>query len=363
MGNPFTPMFGTIPNVMVGRDDIVRDMQSVFDNPFGNPNSATLLVGARGTGKTALLGKISQEAGLAGWISVDVFASNGMLDDILVRLGRATRHILPSGSHRKIKAFEVARVGSITLEDSPQEAGNWRSSFEDYAIALEEKDSGILVTIDEADPGSDELTKIVSIFQHYFREGRKVALVLAGLPANVDALVNGKNTSFLRRARRRELGSLSDMQTREALKSTIVAAGRDIDSAALDRAIEIIQGFPYMLQLLGYEMWIESTGQDCISLEHVNKAATRAMPELEENVYGATLRELTDRDRDFLRCMFVDGGESRMTDIASRMGVSSSYANNYKRKLMRQGVLEQVSRSTVKVSMPQFLEYLQRTIG
>ncbi len=61
--------------------------------------------------------------------------------------------------------------------------------------------------------------------------------------------------------------------------------------------------------------------------------------------------------------MFVDGGESRMTDIASRMGVSSSYANNYKRRLMRQGVLEQVSRSTVKVSMPQFLEYLQRTIG
>src|SRR5699024_10029950 len=83
--NPFTPSFGQIPPYLAGRSRIVSDMGRAFDRGPGDPNLSTILVGARGTGKTALLSYLAEMALGQGWVSASVTAEEGMLEDILER--------------------------------------------------------------------------------------------------------------------------------------------------------------------------------------------------------------------------------------------------------------------------------------
>ena len=45
----------------------------------------------------------------------------------------------------------------------------------------------MLFTVDEVDPTLDEMVQLAAFYQHFVREGRKVALLMAGLPHNVFA--------------------------------------------------------------------------------------------------------------------------------------------------------------------------------
>ena len=49
-----------------------------------------------------------------------------------------------------------------------------------------------------------------------------------------------------------------------------------------------------------------------------------------------------------------------MTDIAKKLGVSADYAQQYKRRLIDAGVIEQVRRGEVAYSLPLLAEYLDK---
>ena len=63
----------------------------------------------------------------------------------------------------------------------------------------------MLFPVDEVDPTLDEMVQLAAFYQHFVREGRKVALLMAGLPHNISSLLNNKTVSFLRRSNRRAL--------------------------------------------------------------------------------------------------------------------------------------------------------------
>ena len=92
--NPFTPTFGMVPPFMAGRTYIIDDILRALDRGPGDPNLSTIFIGARGTGKTALLSYLSSEAGSHGWIAVSVAAAPGMLEDIYERTKEAAAEFI-----------------------------------------------------------------------------------------------------------------------------------------------------------------------------------------------------------------------------------------------------------------------------
>ena len=80
--NPFTPNFGQVPRVLAGRDQLIDEIVSAFDNAPGDPSLTSILIGARGTGKTALLSLLANEAESKGWLAVNVPCVGGMLEEI-----------------------------------------------------------------------------------------------------------------------------------------------------------------------------------------------------------------------------------------------------------------------------------------
>lgn len=118
--NPFTPTFGIVPAHLAGRQGVLRDMRQAFENGLGDPNLSTILVGARGTGKTALLSCIADEAQQRGWIVVNVAR----------RLGKGTNYV-STYKRRALKQGVIEELPDGTFEVCIP-------FFEDYLRQLKE---------------------------------------------------------------------------------------------------------------------------------------------------------------------------------------------------------------------------------
>ena len=125
--NPFTPSFGQIPLYMAGRDLVIDEIMRAFENGVGDPNLSTILIGARGSGKTALMSLLAHEAQGFGWLSVNVSALPGMLEDIAQQAKAVASSIVSVSSHAKIKSVGVPQILDIEWErDGEKSLCCWR---------------------------------------------------------------------------------------------------------------------------------------------------------------------------------------------------------------------------------------------
>lgn len=359
--NPFTPIFGKIPAYLAGREKIIEDVLRALGSGEADPNLSSIFVGARGTGKTTLLSYLASEAAAMGWISVSVTASSGMLDDILQRTAELGAHLIDSSSSRKVSGVGVASLGSISWESDPDTPLNWRSKMNRMLDQLAATGTGLLMTVDEVNPNLEEMVHLAITYQHFVREDRKVALLMAGLPHNVSGLVSGESTSFLRRAFRHDLGSIPPEDIENAFRITLERNGKGIEDDALAKAVRAADGFPYMFQLVGYRMWNASEGRDVITAADVDAGVRLARGELRRQVLDATYNDLSDGDVAFLRAMLEDEKSSSAADLAARLDKPSGHVSTYKRRLLESGVIEEAARGRLRFSLPGFREYLLDT--
>ena len=340
--NPFTPTFGKTPLVLAGREEILEDMAEGFENGSGDPNLSTAFIGSRGIGKTALLSCICDEALGYGWISASVSAAPGMLDDLLIQARMAADDYIARESRLRLSSIELGPVSASW--EYTVDGGNWRSRMTSLLEQLEAHDIGLLITVDEVAANVDEMIQLATTYQHFVREDRKVALVMAGLPFNMSSLLRDKTVSFLRRARQHQLGPLSDEDVRLALAETFDSTATTVDDDAMNLCVEATDGFPYMMQLIGYYTWRLVKQGGHVGLEDARKGIKRAHAELQANVLDATCGELSPTDMKFLAAMVEDPHESTLADIATRMGVKSNYASKYKARLLAAGVIDEKRR-------------------
>ena len=344
--NPFTPTFGSVPPFLAGREHILRDINRGFINGPGDPNLSTIFTGARGTGKTALLSLLSETALEHGWIAANVSAMPGMLEDIIERTKEAADSFL-SQPHARINGVQIGPVG-IDWTYAQEAQGNWRTRMNGIFKQLEKHDIGLLITIDEVTVDLDEMLQFASVYQHFVREGKKVALLMAGLPYKVSALLRNDSVSFLRRSQYHQLGRITDVEIANAFRKTVEAGGRSI---------------PYMMQLVGYRTWDVSESSPKISASDVQQGSLLARTELRDRILETTYQELSDKDIEFLLAMLPDSGPSRVSEIAKRMGVASNYASQYKRRLLEDGVIGERGRGLVGFDIPAFREFLSEKVS
>ena len=236
---------------------------------------------------------------------------------------------------------------------------NWRSEISDVLDELDVLGSGLLITVDEVQASFEEPVQLASVYQHLISEGRRVALLMAGLPYQASRILTDKSISFLRRAVRHNLGRIDDLAICDALENTVVSAGRRMSGGSLNCAVDAIEGSPYMMQLVGYRMWAVRPEADEISHDDVRLGIRRATVEMRESVLSVTWDELSERDVAFLDAMMEDAGNSKMADIAARLGVSAGYAAQYRRGLLEAGVIGQRWRGVVGFELPGWREFVE----
>lgn len=357
--NPFTPAFGSESLFLAGRETIIDEVLGGLENGPGDPNRSTILIGPRGSGKTVLLSKIAGEAQQSGWIAANVTAMNGMLDMIVEQAIKNGADFLPSRAKLKLTGLGAFGV-SISASHVPQALKSWRAKMTEILEVLNKQNVGLLITVDEVDARFEEMRDLVSSYQHFVRERRSVALLMAGLPGKVLQMFSDDSISFVRRAFQHRLDKVPLEDVKATIKKTIEASGRSIDKQALEAASRFTEGFPFLIQLIGYHIWRQSLGSKRISLDDVRVGISSSKEAMDNMILETTIKELSDLDVAFLKAMVEDDTESRLSDISSRMGVSSTKAGQYRLRLIKKGVIEPFGRGKVQLALPLLRDYMRR---
>lgn len=355
--NPFTPTFGEAPVVFAGRSSLLRSLSNAYSRRQRDPYLTTLISGARGTGKTSLLTVAGDHAKASGWVTADVSAIPGMLEDVLERVIESASHLVVTEGTTKITGLGIGQLFNLELEIPDRNTGNWRSQMNRILDQLAETDTGLLITVDEVTADLDEMITLASVYQHFVRENRKVALLMAGLPHNVSQLLNDKSVSFLRRAKQVQLGRISDTDIESAFTKTLQSGGKEIRNEDAPAALEAIDGFPFMMQLVGYHLW-ENSASDIVSKDEFAKGVESANREMKNEVLEASWKTVSAKDREFLGAMASGQTPMSISEVAERLGVSNSYAGQYKYRLLEQGLIEESVTGRVDFALPSMREFV-----
>ena len=164
-----------------------------------------------------------------------------------------------------------------------------------------------------------ELAELAAAVQHIFRENRDIALALAGLPDEVNALLKHRGITFIRRADHRELGAVTREEARRGLVEPVEENGWHWDETALNRALEATRGYPFMIQLIGHHSWLAAKNPTVIDDQAVEHGTQRALKDLNTLVLKPLVAELSGLDLAFVKAMAEDPGPSKVSDIAARI--------------------------------------------
>jgi len=366
MRNPFTASFGVSPPLLVGRDAILAEFSAALADGPGASGRATLYTGARGSGKTVMLNAAEDLARAEGWLVVSETASPGFVERISTEhLPRLLREFDPRAIQRRLRGVTAPLgAGAVTWDSVERHVvrAGFRSQLELLTDLLAEHETGLLLTVDEIHRNQlAELREVATTLQHAFRESRDVAFVGAGLGSSVSDVVNDSVLTFLRRADRHHLGRVPRDDVERGFRVPIEASGRRIEPAALSHMIDAVDGYPFMLQLVGSRVWRMHPDRTEIAVADAHTGVELARDRLGTLVHEPALAAASEIDRSFLLAMAQDRGPVRIADIAERLGVNANYASQYRRRLLAAELIEPAGTGRVDFALPYLREYLLAT--
>ena len=362
----FRPSFGNRPDRIVGRDDVLRTYSEGLASYPGSRDRSVLITGQRGMGKTALLLEMADVATGAGFVPARVTCGPTMLDDAIDMIQRKGA---PFVKDRKapIKGFNAGALGfsfGLTFTEEARNSYGFRAKLEMICDRLAEAGKGVALLVDEVQPASEPIRQFATTYQELVGDEKDIAIVMAGLPAVISEVLEEDTLTFLNRARKIDLGPISTPAVRAYYAAAFKRAGREIDDPTLDKAAEAVEGFPYLLQLLGFYLVEYTPEGGRISGPVLERARDAAIADLDANVFKAMLRPLSRADVDFLRAMSLDSGKpTRVGDLEERLGVSQGHVQSYRKRLIDAGVVTSPHRGELAFVIPQLAAYLQRSDG
>lgn len=382
--NPFAPGAGTPPPELAGREQLREGMRVALARiRQGRPSKSILMVGLRGVGKTVLLDRMRMEAEEAGIQTFRVEApEDRSLPAILapqLRLSllqlsrnaqardlahRALRGLAGFARALKVK-YQDIEVG-VDFEPEPGLADNGdlehdlQALLEAVGAAAQGAGSALAMFIDELQYVAEEqLAALITALHRAAQRQLPVALVGAGLPQLRGQM--GRAKSYAERLFDFPLvGALGQHDAERAISKPMGEEGVDIEHAALQRIVELTEGYPYFLQEWGKHTW-DVASVSPVSLEDVQTASITALAALDASFFGVRFDRLTPAEKRYLRAMAELGaGPHRSGDVAAALGREVTSVAPVRAQLIAKGMVWSPSHGDTAFTVPLFDGYMRR---
>ena len=355
--------------MLAGRDDLLAEAQFALAAGPRHPGFTSMLLGARGTGKTTAASQIIDDAQTAGWriCQTDALApgtGEPPLHDVLA--DNAERHIADINPPRRYrKSRRAAKIGPMKWEwarnsdDHSQIVRRLQRSLDDLvALTLSEGGTGVLLAIDEFhNVQIPEASVIASAVQHLTKiQEKPVAFLGVGLSYLEDTLLSEKSFTFFQRCQRHRIRNLEIADAKRCLREPLTENGVVIDNRQLCRAAGATNGHPYAVQSIGFHLWSSMGASRRITDAGLSAAIAAMNNDMHENVMAPTWTRLTGAQKDFLAAILPDGTQARISDIANRLGISASAANARRQRLLGEGAITAAGRGKVAFSNHRLFE-------
>lgn len=382
--NPFAPGAGTPPPELAGRDELRAALRiSLERTRLGRPAKSAMLVGLRGVGKTVLLDRIRQDAEAAGIHTIRVEAPEGrslpailapQLRQALLRLStlevakdyaiRGLRAL--AGFARKLKAtYNDIEVG-FDFEAEPGLADNGdlehdlQALFEQVGLAAQAAGTAVALFVDELQyVEEDQLAALITAMHRTEQRQLPIILVGAGLPQLRGQMGNAKSYAE-RLFDFPDIGPLPEDAARQAIALPIIDEGAEIDANAVNRILELTQGYAYFLQEWGSHTW-QVAHASPITLHDVEVASAQAIAALDESFFRVRFDRCTPKEKRYLRAMAELGaGPHRSGDIAACFNAKVSSLAPTRSSLIKKGMVWSPNHGDTAFTVPMFDAFMKR---
>jgi len=353
--NPYNPSFGRKPERFLGRELIVNEIRLALDN-HNSPWRTTLLIGVRGSGKTALLSDIRESVIREDCVVVSITPDDDILNEILSQLYIS----IPKSIIKSIpKPSKVNIAGILEFDindDKPGYLNNFRHQITEILKELQKKKITVLFLIDEAQKHSAGIRTFINTYQHLIREDYDISLIMAGLPKVISDMLNDNILTFLRRANQIILDEVELSLITNDFKEVFHKSFKITDDI-LEQASMITRGYPYLIQLVGFYLWeLLKSGIEPDNI--LDQIIIRSRSMMFQNVHKLLFRELSPVDKEFVYAMAIDYSISKFADIISRTGKPKNTLTKYRLRLIDSGYIKPVGRGEVAFLLPFTRDFL-----
>lgn len=381
--NPFTPGAGTTPPELAGRQDVLDKARvSLRRAVTGRLTHHMMMLGLRGTGKTALLNAIERIAweekhlvtrleaqegqSLAEMLAVDirkVLRSLSMAEvakDLAIQgLGVLKSLAL---TVKKLSAFGASIEVDAVLGEA--DTGNLEKDLPDAFAAVGRAAAaagkGWTLLIDEVQYlEKTDLAALIVALHRMNQLQVPVTFVGAGLP-QVAKLTGDAKSYSERLFAFPEIGALDPDDARLAIHKPIEAEGVFIEAEALEAIAQGTQGYPFYLQAWGSEIWDYAEGPTMV-LDDAFNAQQRAIDALDDGFFRVRTDRLTPTEMVFVRAMADLGdGPYPIAEVAAALGKSLGSLGPTRAKIIKKGMIYSCSHGVLDFTVPLFAAYLRR---
>jgi hypothetical protein len=312
-------------------------------------------------GKTVLLIELAERAKEYDFIVVRVVAGETMLDEIIEGIQIAGER-LTEGKKIPIKSVNAGALGfsvGLTFTDEIQKNYGFATKLSLLCEEMTNRKKGVLFLIDEIRASTPEMRIFATTYQRLVGDGMNVAVAMAGLPNAISSVLNDKILTFLNRANKTILNPFEISEVSACYAKAFRELDIEFDANTLDIAASATDGYPYLLQLVGYYLLKFLDGDTKLTSTTVELAVSHSKRALGSDVILPCLNPLSAEDKRFLKAMAVDSDESRVSDIRDRLQVGKSHVQTYRKRLMEAGLIHSLSRGTLAFSIPYLGKYLR----
>ncbi len=382
--NPFAPGAGTQPPELAGRKQILDQARLTLARAEQGRNARSfMLIGLRGVGKTVLLNRIGQMADDMRFRTVLVEAhEDKSLADLLMqplrqlllkldalgavndKVKRSLRILKSFAKSVKVKVGEFEIGLGIDAEKGVSDSGDLESDLPELFVAIGEaakaRKTVVLLLIDELQYLSEvELSALIMAVHKINQKTLPLVLIGAGLPQLVGKM--GKSKSYAERLFDfPAIGPLAPKDALSAITEPVTKEGETIAKAAAEAIIKETQGYPYFLQVWGYQSW-NVAPKSPIRLKDVEAAKPGVLRSLDESFFRVRFDRLTPSEKTYLRAMAELGpGPHRSGDVADKLDVKVQGVAPTRNSLIRKGMIYSPAHGDTAFTVPLFDEFLKR---
>ena len=147
------------------------------------------------------------------------------------------------------------------------------------------------------------------------------------------------------------------------MKEPFAGTGMYLSDEALEAAVRAADGYAYLVQLVGYNVWRAARRHfaetPVVSMEDVADGVDMALANYDEAVIEPALAMLSERAMRYLVEMAKRDGDAATGDIAKSIGVPATSLSSARRTLIARQVIEPAGRrGYVRFSVPKMREYV-----
>lgn len=382
--DPFSPSAGSPPPELAGREELRESIHIAMERArIGRPAKSAMLVGLRGVGKTVLLDRLRMDAENSDIHTVRIEAPEGrslpallapQLRQALLRLSqvaaakdyaiRGLRALAGFASKLKV-TFGDIEVG-IDYEPEPGLADNGdlehdlQALFEQVGLAAKSAGTALVLFIDELQYVPEaQLAALITAIHRTEQRQLPVVLVGAGLPQLRGQMGNAKSYAE-RLFDFPTIGPLAPEAARQAIVKPLADEGVQITDAALQKILDLTQGYAFFLQQWGSHTWRAAQASP-IGIDDVNQASITAIAALDESFFRVRFDRLTPTEKKYLRAMAELGpGPHRSGDIAAQLGKAVNLLGPTRSSLITKGMVWSPSHGDTAFTVPMFDAFMKR---